>query len=92
MSLKEDAKAQAMRFFDQLGDNARRLIGDAVEFRRQNPCFFARYRELMAKYHRERGNRARAKWNEIWAARHRAKCTAMHSLLAAECGFCKEQR
>ncbi len=86
--LARQATDEAVRFFE---DVARGLIRDAIEFRRENPCFFAKYRRILARLHRDRGHRIRAAWHSRWADRYEARCTAEHTLLAATCGFCKDE-
>lgn len=66
-------------------DEARRIVGDAIDYRRDHPYVFYRFHAHMADLRRHQGRLLAAWWHRQWRARYWAKAMA-----SAEAQRCRE--
>ena len=68
-------------------DEARRVIGNAIEYRRNHPYTFYLFHLKMEQSYKRRGRRVLAWWHRVWRRRYWAKAKA-----SAEAGSCERHK
>lgn len=95
MNLEREAVRLADDFFDGLREGAFGLLEEAIDHRRDHPCYWARVRRNKAallREHRPRLWKMRARWNDNRALAFEARCRAGDPTTASACGLCTTER